>query len=59
VRIVDGLVNGIAGFTGWVGSSLRRVQTGYVRSYAFTILVGAIVLLVWLLIRGASAGLAR
>jgi len=42
-----------------VGSSLRRVQTGYVRSYAFTILIGAIVLLVWLLIRGASAGVAR
>lgn len=59
VRLVDGLVNGIAGFTGWVGSSLRRVQTGYVRNYAFTILIGAIVLLVWLLIRGASAGLAR
>jgi NADH-quinone oxidoreductase subunit L len=59
VRLVDGLVNGIAGLTGLVGSSLRRVQTGYVRSYAFTILIGAIVLLVWLLIRGASAGVAR
>ncbi|GIV16843.1 MAG: NADH-quinone oxidoreductase subunit L [Armatimonadota bacterium] len=59
VRIIDGLVNGIAGFTGWVGNSLRRMQTGYVRNYAFTILAGAIVLLIWLLVRGASAGLAR
>lgn len=59
VRIIDGFVNGIAGFTGWVGNSLRRVQTGYVRNYAFTILVGAIVLLIWLLMRGASAGLTR
>ncbi len=59
VRLIDGLVNGIAGFTGWVGNSLRRAQTGYVRNYAFTILVGAIVLLIWLLVRGASAGLAR
>lgn len=59
VRIIDGFVNGVAGLTGWIGNSLRRVQTGYVRNYAFTILVGAIVLLIWLLIRGASAGLAR
>lgn len=59
VRIVDGFVNGIAGLTGWVGNSLRRVQTGYVRNYAFTILIGAIILLIWLLVRGASAGLAR
>ncbi len=59
VRIIDGFVNGVAGLTGWLGNSLRRVQTGYVRNYAFTILVGAIVLLIWLLIRGASAGLAR
>lgn len=59
VRIIDGFVNGIAGLTGWVGNSLRRVQTGYVRNYAFTILIGAIILLIWLLVRGASAGLAR
>ncbi|MGC8784244.1 MAG: NADH-quinone oxidoreductase subunit L [Armatimonadota bacterium] len=59
VRIIDGFVNGIAGFTGWVGNNLRRAQTGYVRNYAFTILIGAIVLLIWLLVRGASAGLAR
>lgn len=59
VRLIDGFVNGIAGFTGWVGNSLRRVQTGYVRNYAFTILIGAIVLLIWFLVRGASAGLTR
>ncbi len=59
VRIVDGLVNAVAGLTGWVGNSLRRVQTGYVRNYAFTILIGAIAVLIWLLVRGASAGLTR
>ncbi len=59
VRIVDGLVNGVAGLTGWIGNTLRRVQTGYVRNYAFTILIGAIVILIWLLVRGASAGLTR
>lgn len=59
VRLIDGLVNGVAGVTGWLGGRLRRVQTGYVRNYAFTILVGAIVLLIWLLVRGASAGLVR
>lgn len=59
VRLIDGFVNSIAGLTGWVGNSLRRVQTGYVRNYAFTILIGAMILLIWLLVRGASAGLAR
>jgi NADH-quinone oxidoreductase subunit L len=40
---VDGLVNGLAATIGGGSGRLRRVQTGFVRSYALTILMGALV----------------
>ncbi|MBG0827375.1 NADH-quinone oxidoreductase subunit L [Planomonospora sp. ID67723] len=40
-RGVDGLVNGLAAGIGGTSGRLRRVQTGYVRSYALSILFGA------------------
>ncbi|WP_344971193.1 NADH-quinone oxidoreductase subunit L [Streptosporangium fragile] len=42
-RGVDGLVNGLAAAIGGTSGRLRRVQTGYVRSYALSILFGAAV----------------
>jgi NADH-quinone oxidoreductase subunit L len=39
---VDGLVNGIAAGLGGSSGRLRRLQTGFVRSYAMTMLFGAI-----------------
>jgi len=41
---VDGLVNGLAATIGGGSGRLRRLQTGFVRSYALTILTGALVL---------------
>jgi NADH-quinone oxidoreductase subunit L len=38
---VDGVVNGLAAFTGGMSDRLRRMQTGFVRSYALAILGGA------------------
>jgi NADH-quinone oxidoreductase subunit L len=38
---VDGVVNGLAAFTGGMSDRLRRLQTGFVRSYALAILGGA------------------
>lgn len=38
---VDGLVNGTAATVGGLSTQLRRLQTGYVRSYALTMVVGA------------------
>lgn len=38
---VDGVVNGLAAFTGGLSDRLRRMQTGFVRSYALAILGGA------------------
>jgi NADH-quinone oxidoreductase subunit L len=50
-RGIDGAVNGVAGATGWVGYQARRLQTGMVGLYALSILVGAVALLAWMVIR--------
>jgi NADH-quinone oxidoreductase subunit L len=43
---VDGLVNGIAAALGGSSGRLRRLQTGFVRSYAATMLGGTVLVLV-------------
>ncbi|HEY3608614.1 MAG TPA: proton-conducting transporter membrane subunit, partial [Pseudonocardiaceae bacterium] len=52
---VDGLVNGIAALFGGTSGRLRRLQTGFVRSYALTMLGGAIILVGALLLVRFSA----
>ena len=52
---IDGLVNGIAAFFGGTSGRLRRLQTGFVRSYALTMLGGAILLVAALLFVRFSA----
>ncbi|MFV2108737.1 NADH-quinone oxidoreductase subunit L [Micromonospora sp. LOL_015] len=42
-RGVDGLVNGLAAVIGGSSGRLRRLQTGFVRSYAMSVLAGAFV----------------
>jgi len=49
-HIVDGAVNGIARVVGSSGGEVRKVQSGYVRSYAAVIGVGVLALLVWFVI---------
>lgn len=49
--VIDGTVNGIAYFLGWISSVLRRVQTGLVQNYAFSILAGGVILAVYYLLR--------
>ena len=44
VRIVDGAVNGIARLIGGTSQRSRKVQTGYVQQYAFTMGLGLLVL---------------
>jgi len=46
---VDGLVNGIAATLGGSSGRLRRLQTGFVRSYALSMLGGSILLIAALL----------
>ena len=43
-RGIDGLVNTIAATIGGTSGRLRRVQTGYARSYALSMLIGAVLL---------------
>ncbi|GAA0230312.1 NADH-quinone oxidoreductase subunit L [Cryptosporangium japonicum] len=49
-RGVDGLVNGLSAAVGGGSGRLRRLQTGFVRSYALTMLGGAVVVLASLLV---------
>ncbi len=43
-RVVDGLVNGMAYFSGFFGILLRKTQTGRVQSYIIFVILGVMVL---------------
>jgi NADH-quinone oxidoreductase subunit L len=49
-RGLDGLVNGLAAMVGGGSGRLRRAQTGFVRSYALTMLGGAVLVVAALLV---------
>jgi len=49
--VIDGAVNGVAAVVRAFGSVLRLLQTGLVKDYALSILVGAIVVIGYLLLR--------
>ncbi|MGH8298988.1 MAG: NADH-quinone oxidoreductase subunit L [Steroidobacteraceae bacterium] len=50
--VIDGaLVNGSAAAVGWFGGVVRRVQNGYLYSYAFWFVIGLAALLGWFLAR--------
>ena len=42
-RVVDGAVNGLAALIGGTSGRVRRLQTGFVRSYALSMFIGAAV----------------
>ncbi|RAG84408.1 NADH-quinone oxidoreductase subunit L [Streptacidiphilus pinicola] len=54
-RGLDGLVNGIAALVGGTSGRVRRVQNGYVRSYALSMFGGALVLVATTLLMRAVA----
>ena len=43
--------NGLAEGVRWVGTQLRKLQTGYVRNYALLFLFGIVVILFYLIVR--------
>ncbi len=49
---VDGIVNGVASVTARASSSLRPLQTGFVRNYGAALAAGIIGLAIWVLARG-------
>lgn len=53
-KVVDGLVNGTGLAVRGTGGLVRRIQSGYVRSYALGITLGSVGLLVWFLVRATA-----
>jgi NADH-quinone oxidoreductase subunit L len=51
--VVDGVVNGVAYLVRDAGGAIRRLQTGFVRTYALVVGAGAVCVLAWFLARGA------
>jgi NADH-quinone oxidoreductase subunit L len=49
--IIDGLINGVAYLIGVISGGLRKIQTGLVQSYAFSMILGGIVLVVYYIVR--------
>jgi NADH-quinone oxidoreductase subunit L len=51
--IIDGaIIGGSTGFIGWTASVVRRVQNGFLYSYAFWMVIGLAVMLGWFVTRG-------
>ncbi|MHB8430759.1 MAG: NADH-quinone oxidoreductase subunit L [Acidimicrobiales bacterium] len=50
-KVIDGGVDGLATLVKRTGSTLRRTQTGYVRNYALAIVLGAMLVLAFMLTR--------
>ena len=48
--LVDGAVNGVGRLTMWLSLRMRRVQSGYVRMYAISLLLGVVFVIVLLLL---------
>ncbi len=52
-KVIDGAVNGVAALVRGGGTRLRAVQSGYVRSYALAVALGAVGILAFALVRSA------
>jgi NADH-quinone oxidoreductase subunit L len=50
VKIIDGIVNGLAKLTGGTSEIIRRIQTGIVQNYAVMIVLGVLALVSYLVI---------
>ena len=51
VKVIDGIVNGTARTLSFAAGVLRQSQTGYARGYAAAILLGAVVVVGFFLLR--------
>ncbi|MGH8767202.1 MAG: NADH-quinone oxidoreductase subunit L [Burkholderiales bacterium] len=45
VAVIDGFVNGCATLVGWLATVIRKLQSGYVYTYAFAMIIGMVTLL--------------
>ena len=51
VAVIDGMVNGSAKAVGWIASVVRFFQTGHIYSYAFSMIIGLVVLMTFWVVR--------
>jgi len=52
VAVIDGvIVNGSARLIGWVSSVVRQIQTGYLYTYAFVMIIGLSLMIGWMLLQ--------
>jgi NADH-quinone oxidoreductase subunit L len=49
--VIDGTINGVAYFFGWLSSVMRKIQTGFVQNYAFAMIIGGVILAGYYVIR--------
>jgi NADH-quinone oxidoreductase subunit L len=49
--VIDGTVNGIAYLIGWISGVMRRMQTGLVQNYAFSMIIGGMILVGYYMVR--------
>ncbi len=50
-QVIDGTVNGVARMIIGFGAVLRRIQTGFVQSYAFGMMIGGLIIIGYYVIR--------
>jgi NADH-quinone oxidoreductase subunit L len=53
-KVIDGAVNGLAALVAATSRSVRKIQTGYVRSYALALAGGLVVVLAYVALRVGS-----
>ncbi|MGI9600755.1 MAG: NADH-quinone oxidoreductase subunit L [Acidimicrobiales bacterium] len=53
-NIIDGAVNGAGRLVRLVGGPMRSLQTGLVRTYAAAVTLGAVLVVLWFVLRGLS-----
>ena len=50
-RGIDAIANGLGALTQWLSGALRKVQNGFVRSYALSVLLGVVLIIGYLIFK--------
>jgi NADH-quinone oxidoreductase subunit L len=50
-RGIDAVANGLGSVTQWLSVTLRRIQNGFVRSYALSVLLGVVLIIGYLIFK--------
>ena len=49
--VIDGSINGVAYLIGMLSGAMRKIQTGLVQNYAFSMIIGGVVLVAYYIVR--------